>query len=149
MSGAIPSLPSKHIKKRTREWFRKAEHELAFLDYAPLDLDDPPTDTAGKMAHMVGEYSLKAFLMLNKRKITKTHDLVQLLDECIALQNDLDFESIRDDCQVLTQYRVEFVYPSPLPEQISVDEAQVAIQKARGIYELVLRKATALGYNPE
>ncbi len=149
MSDPTPSLPSKHIQKRTREWFRKAKHELAFLDYAPFNLDDPPTDTAGKMTHMVGEYSLKAFLMLNKRKITKAHDLVQLLDECITLQNDLEFEYIRDVCQLLTQYRVEFVYPSPMPEQISVNEAQAAIQRARGVYEFVLRKAIALGYSAE
>jgi len=72
MSSTISSQPSRHIQNRTREWFRKAEHELAFLDNAPFDLEDPPTDTAGKMAHMASEYALKAFLMFNKRKITKT-----------------------------------------------------------------------------
>jgi HEPN domain-containing protein len=118
MSGPVPPRPSKHIQQRTREWFRKAEHELAFLDIAPLDLDDPPTDTAGKMAHIVGEYSLKAFLMLNKRKITRTHDLIVLLDECLAIQDDTEFEVLRDDCQELTRYRVDFVYPGPIPEQI-------------------------------
>jgi HEPN domain-containing protein len=92
MSATNPAKPSKHIQQRTREWLRKAEHELAFLEYAPFDLDDPPTDTAGKMAHMAGEYALKAFLMLNKRKITKTHDLVELLDECIAIHEDAGFE---------------------------------------------------------
>ena len=48
---------SDHIQQRNREWFRKAEHELAFLEHAPFDLDDPPTDTAGKMAHMAAEYA--------------------------------------------------------------------------------------------
>jgi HEPN domain-containing protein len=109
MNGATLPQPSKHIQERTRQWFRKAEHELIFLEYAPFDLDDPPTDTAGKMAPMAGEYSLKAFLMLNKRKITRTHDLVELLDDCIAIQNDADFETLRDDCQSLTRYRVEFI----------------------------------------
>ena len=64
---------SEHVRQWTREWFRKAEHELAFLEIAPLDLNDPPTDTTYKMAHMVAEYSLKAYLMLNKRKIDKSH----------------------------------------------------------------------------
>ena len=72
---------------------------------------------------MTGEYSLKAFLMLNKRKITKTHDLVQLLDEYIEIQNDTEFEALRDDCQTLTRYRVDFVYPGYVTEQITVDEA--------------------------
>lgn len=148
MSDTTSSKPSPHLNKRTREWFRKAEHELAFLDYAPFNLEDPPTDTAGKMAHMAAEYSLKAFLMFNKRRITKTHDLVELLDECIAIQNDLEFEAIRDDCQVLTRYRVEFVYPGPIPEQITIAEARSAIQKARNIYGFVLQKAQASGYLP-
>jgi len=69
---------SDHVRQRTREWFRKAEHELAFLDVAPFDDDDPPTDTAVKMAQMVAEYSLKAYLMLNKKKIEKSHNLVEL-----------------------------------------------------------------------
>jgi HEPN domain-containing protein len=147
MSDAIPPRLSKHIQQRTREWFRKAEHELAFLDFAPFDLEDPPTDTAGKMAHMAGEYSLKAFLMLNKRKITKTHDLVELLDGCIAIQDDTEFETLRDDCQVLTRYRVDFVYPGPTPENISVEEARSAIIKARRIYEFAKHKAESNGYS--
>jgi HEPN domain-containing protein len=112
-------------------------------------LDDPPTDTAGRMAHMTGEYSLKAFLMLNKRKITKTHDLVQLLDEYIEIQNDTEFEALRDDCQTLTRYRVDFVYPGYVTEQITVDEAHSAIEKARKIYEFVHRKAESLGCSAE
>jgi HEPN domain-containing protein len=98
------------------------------------------------MAHMAGEYSLKAYLMLNKRKITKTHDLVQLLDECIAVDNDARFEDIRDDCQALTHYRVDFVYPGPIPEQISIAEARSAIEKACRIYQFLINKAAAKGY---
>jgi hypothetical protein len=36
MNSPNTPLPSKHIFERTREWFRKAEHELAFLQYALL-----------------------------------------------------------------------------------------------------------------
>lgn len=137
---------SMHVRQRTREWFRKAEHELAFLDVAPLDKFDPPTDTTGKMAHMVVEYSLKAYLMLNKHKITKSHDLVEILNECISINQDVELESLREDCQLLTQYRVDFVYPGFITEEISVQEAHEAIQKARNIHIFVLLKAQELGY---
>jgi len=80
MNGPKKPRLSNHIQQRTHEWMRKAEHELAFLEHAPFDLTDPPTDTAGKMAHMAAEYALKAYLMLNKRKIPKSHDLVELLN---------------------------------------------------------------------
>jgi HEPN domain-containing protein len=137
---------SEHVRQRTREWFRKAEHELVFLERAPFDIADPPTDTAGKMAHMVAEYSLKAYLMLNKRKITKSHDLVELLNECVVVYQDKDFDNLRPDCQILTQYRLDFVYPTPMLEIISVKEAVIAMQKARHIKDFVLQKAIELGY---
>lgn len=137
---------SEHIRQRTREWFRKAEHELIYLELAPFDVEDPPTDTAGKMAHMVAEYCLKAYLMLNKRKIEKSHDLGELLNDCIAIHQDTDFEELRADCQILTRYRTAFVYPGSLPEVISVEEARSAIEKARRIKAFVMRKAEELGY---
>jgi len=68
------------------------------------------------------------------------------LNECIAVQNDADFEAIRDDCQALTRYRVEFIYPGPFPEQITIEEARSAIQKAHNIYGFIRQKAEASGY---
>jgi len=140
---------SEHVRQRTQEWFRKAEHELAYLEVAPFDVDDPPTDTTAKMAHMVVEYSLKAYLMLNKQKITKSHDLVEILNACIDIHQDKDFESIRTDCQILTRYRIEFVYPSPFLDDLSVDEATSAIEKAHRIKTFTLKKAQELGYYQE
>jgi HEPN domain-containing protein len=95
---------------------------------------------------MAAEYALKAFLMLNKRRIPRTHDLVELLDECLLVTEQVDLENLRENCQILTRYRVEFVYPSPLPEQLSVDEARQAIEISRDIYISILRAAEALGY---
>jgi HEPN domain-containing protein len=137
---------SEHVRQRTRAWFRKAEHELAFLELAPWEGDDPPTDTAVRMAHMVVEYSLKAYLMLNKQKIEKSHDLVEILNSCLAVQQDKEFDILRADCQLLTRYRLDFTYPGPFPEAISVEEAKLAIEKARRIKEFVLKKAEELGY---
>jgi HEPN domain-containing protein len=85
--------------------------------------------------------------MLNKRPITKSHDLVELLNACFVIHADLDFEELRDDCQNLTRYRIEFVYPGPAPEQLSVNEARESIQKARRIFEFVKGKAVVLGYS--
>ena len=66
---------SDHIRQRTQEWLRKAEHELAYLAVALLNLDDPPTDTTCRIAHLAAEYALEAYLMINKHKIVKSHDL--------------------------------------------------------------------------
>lgn len=137
---------SPHLQQPVREWFRKAEHEMAYLEHAPLDLEDPPTDTTGRLAHMVAEYCLKAYLVLNKKKIKKIHDLGEILDSGIAAQNDGEFESLREDCRILTRFKIDFAYPGHSPERISVEEARAAIEKARVIYAFMLRKAQELGY---
>lgn len=138
---------SEHIRQRTKEWFRKAQHDLLFLENAPFDIEDPPTDTACRLAHMVAEYSLKGYLVLNKKKIPKTHQLGDLLDDCISIHHDESFEVLREDCIELTKYKVEMTYPSPIPEEIDVEEARSAIKKARRINNFILQKAKELGYH--
>lgn len=138
---------SEHIRQRTQEWFRKAEHELAYLKIAPLEIDDPPTDTTCRMAHMVAEYALKAYLMVNRHKIPKSHDLVFILDQCISIHDDNDFEMFRSDCQLLTTYRTDLAYPGPLPVSVPIEEANTAIDLATQIYGFTLNKAGKLGYS--
>ena len=145
---SVPKRPklSDHIQQRTREWFRKAEHELAYLEHSPFDEEDPPTDTACKMAHIVAEYSLKAFLMLNKRKILKIHDLDSLLDQCIEIDNHLS--NIKDECQELSAYKTTLTYPLDPPIVIDIAEANNAIENAKRIKQFIQQRAIAYGYNP-
>jgi hypothetical protein len=39
----------------------------------------------------------------------------------------------------LTKYKVEMTYPSPIPEEIDVEEARSAIKKARRINNFILQ----------
>ncbi|NUO79965.1 HEPN domain-containing protein [candidate division KSB1 bacterium] len=96
---------------------------------------------------MVAEYCLKAYLVLNKKKIKKIHDLGKILDSCIAVYQDQEFETLREDCRILTRFKIDFAYPDHSPEVISVEEARAAIEKARAIYAFMLRKAQELGYS--
>lgn len=137
---------SEHIRQRTQEWLRKAEHELAYLAVAPLDIDDPPTDTTCRIAHIAAEYALKAYLMVNRYKILKSHDLVAVLDECIVIHGDNEFENLRSNCQTLTIYRTDLLYPGPFPTLVSIEEAKLAIEMAQQIYEFILNKVNTLGY---
>jgi HEPN domain-containing protein len=138
---------SEHIRQRTQEWLRKAEHELAYLAVAPLDINDPPTDTTCRIAHIAAEYALKAYLMINKHKIVKSHDLVMILGECIAIHSDSEFEELRYQCQTLTVYRTDLLYPGPFPTFVSIEEAKAAIEMAKQIYKFTLNKVNALGYD--
>jgi hypothetical protein len=48
---------------------------------------------------------------------------------------------------MLTQYRIDAVYPGIAPEIISVEEAQAAIQASIRIQVFVYRKAEEFGYS--
>ena len=73
--------------------------------------------------------------------------MVELLNDCIAIHDDGDFEVLRQVCQVLTHYRTDLAYPGPIPEEISVAEARLAIEQARQIYSFMKRKAEQMGYS--
>lgn len=120
---------SEHIRIRTREWFKKAEHDLAYLEHSPFNEVDPPTDTACKLSHSVAEYSLKAYLMLNKRKIPKVHSLLELLDLCAEINTKV--EAIKEYCEKLEPYKEEATYPVSPPIIITIEEAKEAIECAK------------------
>ncbi len=124
---------SEHVRQRTKEWFRKAEHELKFLEYAPFDAEDPPTDTACRLALMAAEYSLKAYLMLNKKKIRKVHELDDLLDDCIAVHQDETFDELREDCIELTRYKTKMTYPGHYPMKWKSTRQKLRLKKPAGL----------------
>lgn len=139
---------SKHLLERTREWLRKADHDLTFLRHAPFDIEDPPTDTVGKLSHMVGEYCLKAFLTYHKKPIPKIHELRDLLTRCIEIDNLFDYDELRRICDKLTGYRVELTYPADPPIVISIDEAKDAIAMAKQLRNFVEQRLIVFGYFP-
>lgn len=70
-----------------------------------------------------------------------------ILDSCIAVHQDREFETLREDCRILTRFKIDFAYPGHSPEVISVEDARSAIDKARMIYAFILHKAQVLGYS--
>lgn len=72
------------------------------------------------------EKALKAFLIFNKNKVPKTHDLTSILDICIEL--DSKFETLYDACEKLTPYATIFRYMDTgyglTPTHDIVDEAK-------------------------
>lgn len=137
---------SKHLLERTREWLRKADHDLTFLFNAPFNVEDPPTDTVGRLSHMVGEYSLKAFLVFHKKRIPHIHELRDLLTRCIEIDNHFDLDDLRQICSKLTSYKVELTYPTDPPIVISIDEAKEAITMAKQLRNFVELRLSAFGF---
>ncbi|MGL5592695.1 MAG: HEPN domain-containing protein [Cetobacterium sp.] len=72
------------------------------------------------------EKALKAFLIFNKNKVPKTHDLTSVLDICVELNSE--FEVLYDACEKLTPYATIFRYMDTgyglTPTHDIVDEAK-------------------------
>lgn len=77
-------------------WLRKAQHDLLNIENN-LAAKDIPWDTVCLHAQQVAEKVLKAFLVHRGRDLTKTHDLVALLAQCVACDEGLAV--LEDDCR--------------------------------------------------
>ena len=55
------------------------------------------------------EKSLKGYLSYHSRPLQRTHDLLKLLDDCVAI--DDSFVVLRNSAAILTPYATEFRYP--------------------------------------
>jgi HEPN domain-containing protein len=114
-------------------WLRKAEHDLLNIENN-LAGKDVPWDTVCFHAQQVAEKVLKAFLVAHGRDLSKTHDLVALLAQCVGC--DAGLASLESDCRKLTSYGVAARYPDDLFEPSEAD--------GRGVVEAAHRVRTRI-----
>ena len=103
-------------------WLRKAEHDVLNIENN-LVAKDIPWDTVCFHAQQVAEKALKAFLVHHGRDLSKTHDLVALLAQCVACDEGLAV--LESDCRKLTSYGVAARYPDDLFEPAEADGRDV------------------------
>lgn len=95
------------------------ESHKKWLKFAKDDLLWTKANIEGKIwygacftAQQSVEKALKAYLVSKNQKLRKIHDLVTLLDSCIAL--DRSFEQFREQCLELTVYYFTTRYPDTI-----------------------------------
>lgn len=106
-----------------REWVAKAEEDYLSAEALLRRRQRPLPNSVCFHAHQCTEKYLKAVLAKHRRTIRKTHDLIRLLEEAVAL--DGQFELIRDALRMLNPYAVEFRYPG---EGATAAEARRAVR---------------------
>jgi len=100
-----------------------------------LSAQDELWDIAAFHSQQVAEKALKAFLAWHNVPFRQTHNLVELLEQCEAV--DAAFASLRAPAEFLTRFAVDPRYPGMAPEpdaQIAAD----AVQRARHVMLFVL-----------
>jgi len=116
-----------------RTWIAKAENDLLNVRNN-LNAEQVPWDTVCFHAQQAAEKMLKAFLVARGRVVSRTHDLVALLAEAVAVGGPLD--SLEADCRLLTPYAVLFRYPTA-GEDPSEQEGRRAVAAAERVCEQV------------
>lgn len=118
-----------------KQWFLKAESDIRASE--KLVSDEMVWDVAIYHTQQCAEKSLKAYLAWSKHPLEKTHNLVKLLELCIAL--DSSFIALREEAEVLTPFLTAFRYPELElhPEKQVLEDA---IKKARRVLTFVRQK---------
>jgi len=130
--------------EEARGWLKKAEADLRAAEYERT-ADPPITADIVFHAQQLVEKSLKGFLSWNDTPFRKTHNLVELGEQCSKLDNTL--EALLQRAAVLTEYAWKFRYPGE-PEEPTALEADEALALAKQVYEAILERLPEI-LNPE
>ena len=120
-------------------WVNKAEHDRLNIRNN-LAAQEVPWDTVCFHAQQVAEKMLKALLVVHGVQPPKIHDLVALLDECLA--RDALPDELRSRCLLLNAYPVVVRYPELFPEP-GESEGRMAVEAAERVFSAILRRLPA------
>lgn len=116
----------------SKEWLVYAERDFSSAKYL-LGHKPVPVEIICFLCQQTAEKCLKGFLVANKITPPKIHDLMELCDMCIAV--DEKFKAILVNCLPLTKYAVQPRYPKQM--DINDDDLQEAIKNAGVILEFM------------
>jgi HEPN domain-containing protein len=112
----------------TTEWVIKAEGDYATAGRELGVQDYPNYDAVCFHAQQTAEKYLKAFLQENGVSFPKTHSLIELLELCLPLDDEL--ETLRPDLIRLGRYAVRYRYPGVIAHK---SEAAIAYETVTAV----------------
>jgi HEPN domain-containing protein len=123
------------LREYISKWLIKADHDFTIAG-KELKSENPVTDGICFHCQQTAEKYLKAYLISRGNNPDKTHNIENLLTECIRF--DEGFDSLKE-CIVLTEYGVGLRYPDDfyIPD---LQEAREAFILAERIKTFVLSR---------
>jgi HEPN domain-containing protein len=118
-----------------QEWVAKAEEDFAGAVALNRRRKKPLPNLVCFHAQQCVEKYLKAYLIFHEVSFPRIHDLVALLDQCIAIE--AAFERLREICLSLDPYSVIFRYPG---QDAVPEEAGTALAGARKVRAFLRRR---------
>lgn len=131
--------PDPQRSEDTRAWLVKATGDLRA---ARLDLTVAPPLTSDAVFHaqQLAEKALKAFLQWHDRPFRRTHDLAEVGQQCLDLDQTL--EPVCRHAERLSVFAWAFRYPGD-PGEPSQREAEDALAIAKNLLDAVLARLPA------
>jgi len=120
-----------------QDWLRIADKDWKRANQL-LKKHDP--ELAGFCLQQAIEKYLKAFLLSNKWKLRRIHDLDALLDDAIIYEKSL--ENYRSVCQKISGFYFVERYPLMLDSGLVEDDVRLAIEKVEGLVLWIRAKLT-------
>lgn len=121
------------MKKAAEKWLLQARADLKAANMLSKDADVIPF--ACFHAQQAAEKALKAYLASQRRRIPKTHDLMELIGCCASTEPS--FNDLADEGVFLNPFYIEARYPPLTPGLLTADIASRAIQAATKVLETV------------
>ena len=120
------------MKEETKEWIKRAEDDFRVAKREVKVVDEPSYSAVAFHAQQSVEKYLKAFLQEHSIFITKTHDLVFLLEQLLTIRPL--WSVYRDGLEKINGYAVDSRYPG---EEVVKEEAEYAVKFAGEIRTLI------------
>lgn len=124
------------VTQSALDWIAKAERDLEAAKRMIVCMD-PLLDTGSYHCQQAAEKALKGWLTFRSVSVTKTHDLVHLVRECVKLE--AGFEELLEMADFLSPFAVDFRYPGDMFEP-PLEEAQTALIAAEKIVLTIAQK---------
>ena len=120
--------------ERAREWLGFAARELRTAK-SLIEMPEPDYRFASFACQQSAEKSIKSFLMLNNKRIHKTHDMRALAD--LVCEIDPALEGALEAAISLTPYAVKIRYPDANIE-VTRETTLKAVSVANDVFQLFL-----------
>jgi len=134
------SIPDDPVRAAdTRAWLARARDDLRGAEI-DLSASPPLLGDAAFHCQQAVEKTLKAFLTWHDRPFRKTHDLVELGAECVAI--DAGLEPDLRGTAPLTEYAWRYRYPGD-PVDPHESEVRRALDRARDVFVLIVARVPA------
>jgi len=122
-------------------WVRKADEDLLNIRNN-LAAQEVPWSTVCFHAQQAAEKMLKALLVSHGVQPRRTHDLLDLLGECLELEPRV--HALGPSCILLNRYSVDVRYPQPSAEP-DEPEGRAAVEAAQQVYAAILQRLPSTG----